>query len=203
MPAPGAYTDPEVEGAGLTENEARVGGVEYEMAMFPWAASGRALSLARSEGLTKLLYGRVRASQPAVKDATHVDGAHGRVRASQPAAKDATHVDGAHGRVRASQPAPKDATHVDRTVGMIHGDVVRAAVPGARSTAMASARAGTSASGGLAASVRAEPRFTRDVEVAVAATRKPWRSSARCERVVFGSRRSSSSRPRAGSRPPG
>jgi hypothetical protein len=183
MPAPGAYTDPEVEGAGLTENEARVGGVEDEMAMFPWAASGRALSLARSEGLTKLLYGRVRASQPAPKDATHVDGAHG--------------------RVRASQPAPKDATHVDRTVGMIHGDVVRAAVPGARSTAMASARAGTSASGGLAASVRAEPGFTRDVEVAVAATRKPWRSSARCERVVFGSRRSSSSRPRAGSRPPG
>jgi dihydrolipoamide dehydrogenase len=51
-----AYTDPEVAWAGLTENEARAGGVEYETAAFPWAASGRALSLARSEGLTKLLF---------------------------------------------------------------------------------------------------------------------------------------------------
>jgi dihydrolipoamide dehydrogenase len=51
-----AYTDPEVAWAGLTENEARAGGVEHETASFPWAASGRALSLARSEGLTKLLF---------------------------------------------------------------------------------------------------------------------------------------------------
>jgi dihydrolipoamide dehydrogenase len=50
-----AYTDPEVAWAGLTENEARASGVEYGKASFPWAASGRALSLARSEGLTKLL----------------------------------------------------------------------------------------------------------------------------------------------------
>jgi dihydrolipoamide dehydrogenase len=51
-----AYTDPEVAWAGLTENEAREQGIDYEKAQFPWAASGRALSLGRSEGFTKLLF---------------------------------------------------------------------------------------------------------------------------------------------------
>jgi dihydrolipoamide dehydrogenase len=51
-----AYTDPEVAWMGLTEPEARERGVEYEKAVFPWAASGRALSLGRDEGLTKLLF---------------------------------------------------------------------------------------------------------------------------------------------------
>ncbi len=51
-----AYTDPEVAWMGLTENEARERGIEYEKAVIPWAASGRALSLARSEGMTKLLF---------------------------------------------------------------------------------------------------------------------------------------------------
>jgi dihydrolipoamide dehydrogenase len=51
-----AYTDPEVAWTGLTETAARADGVEYEKTVFPWAASGRALSLARSEGLTKLLF---------------------------------------------------------------------------------------------------------------------------------------------------
>jgi dihydrolipoamide dehydrogenase len=51
-----AYTDPEVAWMGLTETEARSNGVEYEKATFPWAASGRALSLGRDEGLTKLLF---------------------------------------------------------------------------------------------------------------------------------------------------
>jgi dihydrolipoamide dehydrogenase len=50
-----AYTDPEVAWTGLTETEARERGVEYEKATFPWAASGRALSLARDDGMTKLL----------------------------------------------------------------------------------------------------------------------------------------------------
>jgi dihydrolipoamide dehydrogenase len=50
-----AYTDPEVAWMGLTETAARASGVEYEKAVFPWAASGRALGLAREEGLTKLL----------------------------------------------------------------------------------------------------------------------------------------------------
>ncbi len=50
-----AYTDPEVAWMGLTEAEAKERGVEYEKAAFPWAASGRALGLGRSEGLTKLL----------------------------------------------------------------------------------------------------------------------------------------------------
>jgi dihydrolipoamide dehydrogenase len=51
-----AYTDPEVAWMGLTETEARANGIEYEKAVFPWAASGRALGLGRSEGHTKLLF---------------------------------------------------------------------------------------------------------------------------------------------------
>ena len=51
-----AYTDPEVAWMGLTETEAARAGIEYEKAMFPWAASGRALGLGRDEGMTKLLF---------------------------------------------------------------------------------------------------------------------------------------------------
>jgi dihydrolipoamide dehydrogenase len=51
-----AYTDPEVAWVGLTETEAKEQGIEYEKAQFPWAASGRALSIGRSEGFTKLLF---------------------------------------------------------------------------------------------------------------------------------------------------
>jgi len=51
-----AYTDPEVAWVGLTETEAKEQGIAYEKAQFPWAASGRALSLGRSEGFTKLLF---------------------------------------------------------------------------------------------------------------------------------------------------
>jgi dihydrolipoamide dehydrogenase len=50
-----AYTDPEVAWMGLTETEAKEQGVEFEKAVFPWAASGRALSLGREDGTTKLL----------------------------------------------------------------------------------------------------------------------------------------------------
>jgi dihydrolipoamide dehydrogenase len=50
-----AYTDPEVAWMGLTENQAKEQGIEYEKATFPWAASGRSLSLGRKEGLTKIL----------------------------------------------------------------------------------------------------------------------------------------------------
>jgi len=50
-----AYTDPEVAWAGLTEVEAAQRGVAVEKAVYPWAASGRALGIARSEGLTKIL----------------------------------------------------------------------------------------------------------------------------------------------------
>jgi|TARA_R100000900_G_scaffold2692_2_gene4246 dihydrolipoamide dehydrogenase len=51
-----AYTDPEVAWVGLTEKEAKEQGVEYRTAVFPWAASGRALGAGRSEGKTKLIY---------------------------------------------------------------------------------------------------------------------------------------------------
>ena len=51
-----AYTDPELAWAGLTEKEAKAQGVAYEKAAFPWVASGRALSMGREEGMTKLLF---------------------------------------------------------------------------------------------------------------------------------------------------
>ena len=51
-----AYTDPEIAWVGLTEEQARADGIEYEKGQFPWAASGRALSVGREEGFTKLLF---------------------------------------------------------------------------------------------------------------------------------------------------
>ena len=51
-----AYTDPEVAWAGMTEIEAKAKGIAIEKASFPWAASGRALSIARTEGSTKLIF---------------------------------------------------------------------------------------------------------------------------------------------------
>lgn len=53
-----AYTDPEVAWMGLTETQAKAQGIEVEKAVFPWAASGRALSIGRDEGMTKLLFDR-------------------------------------------------------------------------------------------------------------------------------------------------
>jgi dihydrolipoamide dehydrogenase len=49
------FTDPEVAWCGLTENEAKAEGIEVNVTKFPWAASGRAQTLGRTEGLTKLL----------------------------------------------------------------------------------------------------------------------------------------------------
>ena len=51
-----AYTDPEVAWVGVTETQAKKEGIKYVKGVFPWAASGRALSNARSEGMTKLLF---------------------------------------------------------------------------------------------------------------------------------------------------
>ena len=51
-----AYTDPEIAWVGLTETAAKAQGVDYEKAQFPWSASGRALSVGRPEGFTKLLF---------------------------------------------------------------------------------------------------------------------------------------------------
>lgn len=50
-----AYTDPEIAWMGMSETEAKAQGVEYEKGAFPWAASGRSLSIGRNEGMTKLL----------------------------------------------------------------------------------------------------------------------------------------------------
>lgn len=51
-----AYTDPEIAWAGLTETEAKAKGIPYEVSVFPWAASGKAIANGRDEGFTKLLY---------------------------------------------------------------------------------------------------------------------------------------------------
>lgn len=51
-----AYTDPEIAWVGPTEGEAKEMGIGYEKTQIPWAASGRALSLGRTEGFTKLLF---------------------------------------------------------------------------------------------------------------------------------------------------
>ena len=51
-----AYTDPEIAWTGLRESEARERKLEVEVARFPWSASGRALGIGRSEGLTKLIF---------------------------------------------------------------------------------------------------------------------------------------------------
>ena len=53
-----AYTDPEVAWTGHTEITAREQGIEIDKATFPWAASGRALGIGRTEGLTKVLFDR-------------------------------------------------------------------------------------------------------------------------------------------------
>jgi dihydrolipoamide dehydrogenase len=53
-----AYTDPEVAWVGVTEEQAKAQGLEVDKGVFPWAASGRALSIARDEGMTKLLFDR-------------------------------------------------------------------------------------------------------------------------------------------------
>lgn len=50
-----AYTDPEIAWMGLTENQAKEKGIAYQKGAFPWAASGRSLSIARNEGITKIL----------------------------------------------------------------------------------------------------------------------------------------------------
>ncbi len=49
------FTDPEIAWAGLTENQAKEKNINYEVAKFPWAASGRATTLGRSDGVTKLI----------------------------------------------------------------------------------------------------------------------------------------------------
>jgi len=51
-----AYTDPEVAWVGLTETQAKEQGIQYEKGVFPWMASGRALSVDRPEGFTKVLF---------------------------------------------------------------------------------------------------------------------------------------------------
>ncbi len=51
-----AYTDPEVAWVGVTEAQAKASGLKVGKGVFPWAASGRSLSLGRSEGITKLIF---------------------------------------------------------------------------------------------------------------------------------------------------
>jgi len=49
------FTDPEIAWAGITEEQAKKEGIKHEVAKFPWAASGRAVTLDRNDGVTKLI----------------------------------------------------------------------------------------------------------------------------------------------------
>lgn len=51
-----AYTDPEVAWVGVTETDAKAQGIQIGKGVFPWAASGRSLSLGRDEGITKVIF---------------------------------------------------------------------------------------------------------------------------------------------------
>jgi dihydrolipoamide dehydrogenase len=51
-----AYTDPEIAWTGVTETEAKAQGLDYGVGKFPWAASGRSLSVGRDDGMTKVLF---------------------------------------------------------------------------------------------------------------------------------------------------
>ena len=51
-----AYTDPEIAWVGVTENEAKAKGLKIGVGKFPWATSGRAIGIGRTEGFTKLLF---------------------------------------------------------------------------------------------------------------------------------------------------
>ena len=50
------FTDPEIAWAGITEEQAKQEGIAYEVAQYPWAASGRAQAVGATNGLTKLLF---------------------------------------------------------------------------------------------------------------------------------------------------
>ncbi len=50
------YTDPEIAWMGKTEDECKAEGIQYQKGAFPWAASGRSLSIGRDEGMTKVLF---------------------------------------------------------------------------------------------------------------------------------------------------
>ena len=54
-----AYTDPEIAWVGLSETEAKLRNIDYGKGVFPWAANGRSLALARDEGLTKILFDKL------------------------------------------------------------------------------------------------------------------------------------------------
>ena len=51
-----AYTDPEIAWVGVTETEAKAKGLKVGVGKFPWAASGRAIGIGRTEGFTKLVF---------------------------------------------------------------------------------------------------------------------------------------------------
>jgi dihydrolipoamide dehydrogenase len=51
-----AYTDPEIAWVGVTETEAKAKGLKFGVGKFPWAASGRAIGIGRTEGFTKLIF---------------------------------------------------------------------------------------------------------------------------------------------------
>ena len=106
-----AYTDPEVAWAGKTEEQCKAEGIKFGKAVFPWAASGRAIANGRDEGFTKLLF----------DEATHrvigggIVGTHAGDLISEVCLADR---DGLRaGRHRQDDPSASDARRIDRHGG--------------------------------------------------------------------------------------
>ena len=117
-----AYTDPEIAWAGLTEDECKEQGIKYGKAVFPWAASGRAIANGRDEGFTKLLF----------DEATHrcIGGAIVGTRCGRPDQRSLPRRgDGLRsGRHRQDDPSASDAVRIDRHGGRtVRGRVHRPA----------------------------------------------------------------------------
>ncbi len=108
-----AYTDPEVAWVGMTEDEGKAKGIKYGKAVFPWAASGRAIANGRDEGFTKLLFDEETHRIDRRRDRRHERGRPDqRDRARD---RDGRRRDG----YRQDDPSASDARRIDRHGGRV------------------------------------------------------------------------------------
>ena len=106
-----AYTDPEIAWAGLTEDQCRVQGLKYGKAVFPWAASGRAIANGRDEGFTKLLFDEIEPPGARRRHCRHPCGRSDR--RNLPCRRNGLR----SGRHRQDDPSASDIVRIDRHGG--------------------------------------------------------------------------------------
>ena len=168
-----AYTDPEVAWVGLTENEAKAQGLKYGKGVFPWAASGRSLSLGRDEGLTKVLFDET-------TDADHRLRHRRAERGGSDRRGGARHRDG-RGRPghRADRPSPPDALRDHRHGRRGFRGNAHRSVPAQEEARLIGGRTRSRASGiGMEEQRLPRPVLHRPVEAADRRVRAPpWRGS--------------------------